>query len=274
VRKHFRNEPYFLIPEIGLRYIRRLRRKPKVSLVGNSLTRLLINIDHVATLRNARAEQFPSPVEAALACERGGADGIVFHLREDRRHINDADVRALRQQVSTKLDFELSLAPDVVDVCLQIKPDLATLVPEKRQEVTTEGGLDAVSQRPQLRSVISRLLDSGIGEVALFLDPISEQIDAAAEVGATAVELHTGDYANALTDLQKREMLARLSTAAERAHSSGLVVHAGHGLDYSNYIDFKSTVSHIEEVSIGFAIIARSLFTGLQKAVFDMKQLI
>jgi pyridoxine 5-phosphate synthase len=238
------------------------------------LTRLLINIDHVATLRNARQEAFPDPVLAAKACEMGGADGIVFHLREDRRHINDEDVRRLKEAVSSKLDFELSLAPDVVDVCCGITPELATLVPERRQEITTEGGLDVVASRDRIAPVIQQLRDSGVQEVALFLDPVAEQVDAAAEVGAMAVELHTGDYANALEVEEKNAELTRLAKAAVRAHDNGLTVHAGHGLDYDNFVAFAEAVPHVVEVSIGFAIIARSLFVGIEAAVSQMQRLI
>ena len=238
------------------------------------MTNLLINIDHVATLRNARREAFPDPVQAALECELGGADGIVFHLREDRRHINDTDVRLLKEKVRTKLDFELSVAPDVVGVCCEIVPDLATLVPERREEITTEGGLDAVANRTHLAPVIERLYDAGVTEVALFLDPEADQIDAAAELGANAIELHTGDYANAHTDDARHEILSKLATAAERAHENNMAVHAGHGLDYSNYELFRESVPHVAEVSIGFAVIARAVFTGLRSAVADIRKLV
>ncbi|GIV59666.1 MAG: hypothetical protein KatS3mg043_0755 [Rhodothermaceae bacterium] len=153
---------------------------------------LLINIDHIATLRNARRETFPDPVHAAALCEAAGADGIVFHLREDRRHITDRDVRLLRETVQGKLDFELSTNPEVVEICCATQPDLATLVPERREEVTTEGGLDVLAERPRLRALIPRLYDAGIPEVALFVDPNPDQVEAAREVGANAIELHTG----------------------------------------------------------------------------------
>jgi pyridoxine 5-phosphate synthase len=238
------------------------------------MTNLLINIDHVATLRNARRETFPDPVQAAFECELGGADGIVFHLREDRRHITDRDVQLLRQTVRGKLDFELSTNPDVVAICARTKPDLATLVPERREEVTTEGGLDAMGSEQSVRDAVTRLLDAGIDEVALFLDPDLEQIDKAAQIGANAVELHTGDYANARTREERRLMLDRLAEAAAHAHDLGLAVHAGHGLDYMNYRAFSERVEPLDEVSIGFAIVSRAVFTGLRRAVREMRDIV
>ena len=238
------------------------------------MTKLLINIDHVATLRNARRESFPDPVEAALACERAGADGIVFHLREDRRHIEDEDVDRLRKAVTTKLDFELSLADEIVAVCCRTGPQLATIVPERRQEITTEGGLDVAGQLRRVRSTVARLQGAGVVEVALFVDAEKDQIDAAAESGANAVELHTGDYANADSLIKRLKVLQKLDTAARRAKDAGLTVHAGHGLDYENVELFLKTVPSVVEVSIGFAIIARSLFTGLEQAVADMVRLV
>lgn len=238
------------------------------------MTRLMINIDHVATLRNARRETFPDPVLAARECEAAGADGIVFHLREDRRHITDRDVARLKASVQGKLDFELSLAPEIVGICMATVPDLATLVPEKRDEVTTEGGLDVLSQMELIRSTTLRLFDVGIKEVALFLDPDTDQIQAGAECGVNVIELHTGEFANAQTPKARAHVLKRLSAAAECAHEAGLAVHAGHGLDYNNYTLFKSEVNHLVEVSIGFAVISRALFTGLRDAVSDMHRII
>ena len=238
------------------------------------MTDLLINIDHVATLRNARRETFPDPVHAALLCELAGADGIVFHLREDRRHIRDRDVRLLKETVRGKLDFELSTREEIVQICCDTRPDLATLVPERREEVTTEGGLDVITHRERLQGVIPRLYDAGIPEVALFVDPDPAQIEAACEVGANAIELHTGDYANAATSGQRRDTLARLADAARMAHQAGLKVHAGHGLDYHNYRPFRAAVSPLQEVSIGFAVVARAVLVGLEQAVRDMKALV
>jgi len=237
------------------------------------MTNLLINIDHVATLRNARRETFPDPVQAAYECELGGADGIVFHLREDRRHITDRDVQLLRKTVRGKLDFELSTNPDVVEIA-RTKPDLATLVPERREEVTTEGGLDAIGSEEEVRDAITRLLDAGIDEVALFLDPDLEQIDKTAALGANAVELHTGDYANARTREERRLMLDRLAEAASHAHDLGLSVHAGHGLDYLNYAAFRDRVIPLDEVSIGFSVVSRAVFVGLRKAVQEMRAIV
>jgi pyridoxine 5-phosphate synthase len=236
-------------------------------------TRLLINIDHVATLRNARREAFPDPVQAALLCELAGAEGIVFHLREDRRHINDRDVRLLRQTVRSKLDFELSTAEDIVTVCCETRPDLATLVPERREEITTEGGLDVMANRRRLDEVIPRLYASGIPEVALFVDPDEYQIRAAADSGANAIELHTGEYANADSS-EKNEVLARLSRSGELALELGLHLHAGHGLDYVNCAHFMRGMPPIAEVSIGFAVIARAVMVGLERAVRDMAALV
>ena len=238
------------------------------------LTRLLINIDHVATLRNARREAFPDPVAAALACEMAGADGVVFHLREDRRHITDRDAERLREAVRSKLDFELGASDEIIGICLQLRPELATLVPERRDEVTTEGGLDVVAGRARMKQVIPRLYDGGIEEVALFVDPIPEQIEACAEVGANAIELHTGDYANARTAAARHAVLERLAAAARQASALGLAVHAGHGLDYHNYAAFRAAIVPLAEVSIGFAVVSRALFTGFDRAVRDMAALV
>ncbi|MDE2996708.1 MAG: pyridoxine 5'-phosphate synthase [Bacteroidota bacterium] len=238
------------------------------------MTKLLINIDHVATLRNARQESFPDPLGAARDCLAGGADGIVFHLREDRRHIRDRDVRRLHIELDTKLDFELSTAEEIVAICCELSPQLATLVPERREEVTTEGGLDVVANRSRLSEVIPRLYDSGIKEVALFVDPEPAQIDASLAVGANAIELHTGDYANASDPAEREAVLRRLGDAARQAHELGLLVHAGHGLDRFNYPAFAQAVPHLSEVSIGFAIVARALSVGMQSAVEEMKTVI
>ncbi|MDA0874225.1 MAG: pyridoxine 5'-phosphate synthase [Bacteroidetes bacterium] len=238
------------------------------------MTRLLINIDHVATLRNARRETFPDPLSAARACLDGGADGIVFHLREDRRHIKDADVERIRAELDTKLDFELSLAEEIVAICCRNAPELATLVPERREEVTTEGGLDVLGNSKRLSSVIPRLYDHGVAEVALFVDPDPEQIEAAARSGANAIELHTGDYANAADAAARAAVLSRLATAARQAHDLGLRVHAGHGLDIHNYPAFSKAVPHLAEVSIGFAIVSRALFIGFKAAVEEMRSII
>lgn len=233
-------------------------------------TNLLINIDHVATLRNARREAFPDPVHAAVLVEGAGADGIVFHLREDRRHITERDVRLLKEVVRTKLDFELSTDDEVVRICCEVRPDLATLVPERREEVTTEGGLDVRGNRDRLEHVVSRLFGAGIEEVALFVDPVLDQIETAADVGANCIELHTGEFANAGSHEARRRLVEELARAAERAHALGLIVHAGHGLDYHNYRTFRDAVPHVREVSIGFAVVARAVLVGMDQAVREM----
>ena len=231
---------------------------------------LLINIDHVATLRNARQEAFPDPVHAAIVAEQAGADGIVFHPREDRRHITDRDVHLLKQVVHKKLDFELSMADEVVQLCCETQPHLATLVPERREEITTESGLDVITHQARLKDVITRLYESGIPEVAVFVDPDERQIAATAEAGANCIELHTGDYAIARTEQERAAIIQRMADAATEAHRLGLHIHAGHGLDYSNFSQFKRSVPHLAEVSIGFAVISRALFVGMESAVKEM----
>lgn len=238
------------------------------------MTNLLINIDHVATLRNARRETFPDPVHAAARCEAAGADGIVFHLREDRRHITERDVRLLNETVQGKLDFELSTDEEVVAICCDVQPDLATLVPERREEVTTEGGLDVRATRQRLEAVIPRLYDAGVEQVSLFVEPDPAQIEAAAEVGANCVELHTGDFANAPTEQKQHAIARRLAEGAAAAHDAGLRVHAGHGLDYRNYPLFRDRVPHVQEVSIGFAIVARAVLVGMEEAVREMRHIV
>ena len=242
--------------------------------MDGSLTRLLINIDHVATLRNARREAFPDPVEAARLCEASGADGIVFHLREDRRHIQDHDVVGLKQAVRGKLDFELSTNEEMVSICCATHPDLATLVPEKREEITTEGGLDVIRRQTILSDTVDRLHRAGIGQVALFVDPDPDQIRAVRDTGASAIELHTGDFANAPAGDEQLHEVQKLARAADVGHECGLTIHAGHGLDYNNYSLFARSVPHVCEVSIGFAIVARSVFVGIGAAVTEMAQLV
>ena len=232
---------------------------------------LLINVDHVGTLRNAREETFPDPVHAAARCEHAGADGIVFHLREDRRHVTERDVRLFQETVQGKLDFELSTDEDVVSICCDVAPDLATLVPERREEVTTEGGLNVEENRERLDPVIARLFDAGVEQVSLFVDPVPQQIEAAAATDANCIELHTGDFADAPTDTAQKEEAERLAQAAEVAHEAGLRIHAGHGLNYRNVPLFRKTVPHVAEVSIGFAIVARSVLVGMDQAVRDMR---
>jgi len=232
---------------------------------------LLINVDHVATLRNAREETFPDPVHAAAHCEQAGADGIVFHLREDRRHVTERDVHLFAETVQGKLDFELSTDEEVVSICCDVAPDLATLVPERREEVTTEGGLDVAANPERLDTVVPRLFDAGVEQVSLFVDPVPEQIQAAADTGANCIELHTGDFADAPTDAAQQAEANRLARAAEAAHDADLRVHAGHGLNYRNVPLFRESVPHVAEISIGFAVVARSVLVGLDQAVRDMR---
>jgi pyridoxine 5-phosphate synthase len=235
------------------------------------MPRLQVNVDHVATLRQARRESFPDPVEWALAAERAGAEGITCHLRKDRRHIQDDDVKRLRARVATRLNLEASLERDIVAFACRIRPDAVCLVPEDRREVTTEGGLDVVAERKRLLRAIPPLLERR-AEVSLFVDPDLRQIAAAAEVGAEFVELHTGRYANARGPKRRHE-LARLRTAAVFARDHGLRVNAGHGLDYDN-VSPVAALPHVEELNIGFAIVARALDLGVAEAIRRMATLI
>jgi pyridoxine 5-phosphate synthase len=234
--------------------------------------KLCINIDHVATLREARGGVEPDPITAAHLCEIAGADGIVCHLREDRRHINDRDLRLLRETVKTKLDLEMAATDEIVKIAIETLPELVTLVPEKRQELTTEGGLDVRGNRHHLRDVVKELQRHEI-EVSLFVDPIREQVEAAREVGADKIEIHTGEYANARNDLRQGELLDVIHEIARHAHGLGMGVNAGHGLNYSNIIPFRS-VAEIDEVSIGHAVLSRAVFVGLERAVKEMLALV
>ena len=233
--------------------------------------RLAVNIDHVATLRQARGGVEPDPVAAAQICESAGAVGIVCHLREDRRHINDSDLRLLRKTVKTKLDLEMEATEEIVRIATATRPELATLVPERRLELTTEGGLDVLNQKNHLRGAIRELKKYGI-EVSLFIDPLPGQIEAAREVGADKIEIHTGDYANARGDDERKVRLAEIRRAAQLAVGLGLGVNAGHGLNYVNISAIKQ-ISEIEEVSIGHALISRAMFVGLERAVREMVEL-
>jgi pyridoxine 5-phosphate synthase len=234
--------------------------------------RLGVNIDHVATVRQARRGLCPDPVEAARACERAGADSIVCHLREDQRHIQDRDVATLLKRISTRLNLEMSIAPEIVEVALRLAPDQVTLVPERRQELTTEGGLDVIRLARRLARVVRQFHTRGIG-VSLFIDPVFSQVAAAAKTGAQIVELHTGRYANARTSGRRARELAALRRAARHARSLGLAVAAGHGLDYRN-VKAVVGIPEIEELNIGFSIIARALFVGLERAVREMNTLL
>ena len=230
-----------------------------------------VNIDHVATVREARQGREPDPVWAAVMAELGGADCITIHLREDRRHIQDRDVTVLKETVGIKLNLEMACDPDVVDIACQVAPQQVTLVPEKRQELTTEGGLNVVAQRESLTAVIQRLQETGIS-VSLFLDPIAEQIDVASELGVEAVELHTGQYALQQGDLQCQE-LVKLTAAAQRILKHGMALHAGHGLNYQN-VGPVAKIDQMFELNIGHSIVARALMVGMKQAVQEMKQLI
>jgi pyridoxine 5-phosphate synthase len=239
---------------------------------GAAMTALGVNIDHVATVREARKTNEPDPVWAASLAELGGADGITLHLREDRRHIQERDLKLLRQTVTVKLNLELACADDVIDIACQARPHQATLVPERREEVTTEGGLDAAGQRDRVGDAVQRLRDAGI-VVSLFLDPDPKQIDLAAELGAEAVELHTGAYAHATAKFAGDEELRALQDAAARVMAAGLTLHAGHGLTYRNVKPI-AAIPGMCELNIGHSIIARAIMVGLEQAVRDMKRLI
>jgi len=229
-----------------------------------------VNIDHVATLRQARRARAPDPVQAALAAEQAGADGITLHLREDRRHIQDRDVRALRDLLQTRMNLEMAVTDEMLAIAAEVRPADCCLVPEKRTELTTEGGLDVAGQAERIGAAVASLAGAGI-RVALFIDPDATQIEAAAASGAPAVELHTGAYAEA-TGAARATELKRLSSGARLAARLGLEVHAGHGLDYHNVQPVAAT-PEIVELNIGHAIIARAVFAGLAAAVRDMKAL-
>ena len=235
------------------------------------MVELGVNIDHVATVRQARKTYEPDPVWAATLSELGGADGITVHLREDRRHIQDRDVRVLRETVSIKLNLEMACHQEIVGIACQIKPDQATIVPERREEVTTEGGLDIVAARGSVERVVKQLQDAGI-YVSLFLDPDPAQLDAAAEMGAQAVELHTGSYALARGAYQHAE-LAKLTAAGRLIRERRMGLHAGHGLNYHNVIPV-AAIPEMHELNIGHAIVARAVMIGMERAVRQMKDLL
>jgi pyridoxine 5-phosphate synthase len=233
------------------------------------LIKLGINIDHVATLRQARLGKNPDVLEAALLCEKSGADGITAHLREDRRHIQDTDIFILKENIKTKLNLEMAISSEIVDIACKVKPHDVCLVPEKRQELTTEGGLDVLGNKHKLKDVVKKLKDNGIC-VSIFIDPIEKQILTSKEIGADAVELHTGTYANSL---DKEKELKILQDASLIVVKHGLILNAGHGLDYEN-VKQVAKISGMNELNIGHSIISRSIFVGLSKAVSDMKILL
>jgi pyridoxine 5-phosphate synthase len=234
--------------------------------------KLAVNIDHVATLREARGEIEPDPVIAAGICELAGAEGIVCHLREDRRHINDRDVRLLREVVKTKLDLEMAATDEMVKIACELLPDLVTLVPENRKELTTEGGLNISAIKSRLTDAIDEMKSKEI-LISLFIDPDPEILDLALEVGADIIELHTGKYANCIDEKSQIKELAKIGTVSRMASEMGLIVTAGHGLNYYNVQPFLN-IPEIREVSIGHSILSRAVFTGLQRAVEDMIKII
>jgi pyridoxine 5-phosphate synthase len=230
-----------------------------------------INVDHVATLRQARGTLYPDPVEAALLAERAGANSITVHLREDRRHIQDDDIRRLAEALQTHMNLEMAVTDEMLQIASRLGPTDCCLVPESREELTTEGGLDVVGRKARIGAAIEQLTVHGI-RVSLFVDPDLEQLDACADLGAPVVELHTGCFADAKTDAAQLVELERIKEAAAYAHNKGLRVHAGHGLHYQN-VQLIAAVAEIVELNIGHSVIARAVFGGLQKAVTDMKQL-
>ncbi len=230
-----------------------------------------VNIDHIATLRQARKTRYPSPVEAALMAETAGADSITLHLREDRRHIQDADVAILRQVLKTKMNLEMAVTEEMLDIACATRPQDVCLVPEKREELTTEGGLDVASQLPKIQAACARLAQAGI-RVSLFIDADFAQIDAAHAAAAPVIEIHTGQYADAPTDAARVAEFERIRTAVAYARSLGLTVNAGHGLTYHN-VQPIAALPGMHELNIGHAIVAQALFTGWQAAVAEMKRL-
>jgi pyridoxine 5-phosphate synthase len=231
-----------------------------------------INIDHVATLRQARGTRYPDPLKAALDAEEAGADGITLHLREDRRHIQDRDVELFKQALQTRMNLEIGVTEEMLAIAERVCPEHVCLVPETRQELTTEGGLDVAGQEARIRGAVSRLLRAGC-EVSLFIDPDVAQIEAAVRCGAPAIELHTGRYADASASAVAAQELSRLQDGVAFAVSRGLVVNAGHGLHYHN-VEPVAAIPGVHELNIGHAIVGRALFVGFKQAVKEMKHLI
>jgi pyridoxine 5-phosphate synthase len=234
------------------------------------MVRLFVNVDHVATLRQQRDTRYPDPVLAAGLCEQAGADGITVHLREDRRHIQDRDVRVLRETVRGVFNLEMAAVPEMVKIALEVRPDFCTLVPERRQERTTEGGLDVLGRRAELQAIARQLTDAGIG-VSFFIDPEPAVVQASAAVGATTIELHTGDYCHArLGSSEARTQLGRLAVAGRSVADAGLRLAAGHGLDQAN-VGPVAALPNLEELNIGHGLIARAVMVGLERAVIDLR---
>ena len=233
---------------------------------------LAVNVDHVATLREARKSSYPDPVAAAILAELAGADGIVVHLREDRRHIQDRDLRILRQSVQTKLILEMASNKEMIGIALDVQPDVVTLVPEKREELTTEGGLDLISYKDAIAETVATLQDSGI-PVSIFIDPDPDQIKVAHKINATMVEIHTGIFCDAKTTKKRERAFSDIVDAAKFAHKLRLGINAGHGLCYNTIKTFKG-LREIHEFSIGHSIISRAILVGMEKAVKEMLTLI
>ena len=234
--------------------------------------KLGVNIDHVATLRQARGGNEPDPLKAALLCEKAGCSSIVAHLREDRRHIQDRDIYLLKKSVKTKLNLEMSINKDIVAIALKIRPYQVTFVPEKRKELTTEGGLDVIKESKRIKEVINKMHRRGI-KTSLFIDPVKSQIDEAKKTGAMFVELHTGEYANAKKQYAIKKELDKIRDAAKYCRKIGLRVNAGHGLNYAN-VKGIAKIKEIEELNIGHSIISRAVFSGIESAVREMLVLI
>ncbi len=236
------------------------------------MAQLAVNVDHVATLREARGAGYPEPIAAAIAAETAGADGIVVHLREDRRHIQTRDVRLLRQIIKTRLILEMASTPGMIGIALDIKPDIVTLVPEKREELTTEGGLNIITHKDNIKETIETLKNNDI-DVAIFIDPDLDQIKTAHEIDADMIEIHTGAFCDATTKSIKKAELMRIVDAAKMGYKLNLGVNAGHGICYNSIKAFKG-LNEISEFSIGHSIVSRAVITGMEKAVQDMVQLI
>ena len=229
-----------------------------------------VNIDHVATIRQARGTRYPDTVQAAALAEEAGADGITIHLREDRRHIQDRDVYILAETLQTRMNLEMAVTDEMLSIAEKVKPAHCCLVPEKREELTTEGGLDILGQEPRMKEACERLASAGI-EVSLFIDPDPAQIDATIRCGAPVIELHTGAYAEAETAKEQTDELKRIQEAASYAYQKGLIVNAGHGLHYHN-VEQIAEIPELNELNIGHGIVARALFVGLKEAISEMKQ--
>lgn len=237
----------------------------------NTKILLGVNIDHVATLRQARLTRYPDPIEAVYAAENGGADGITVHLREDRRHIQERDIELIKAISQTRMNLEMAVTDVMIAYAEKIKPEHCCLVPEKREELTTEGGLDVIAQEHKVREATQHLKQLGI-EVSLFIDPDFQQIEAAVRCGAPVIEIHTGGYADAQTESVREKERQRIVKAVEFAHKAGLIVNAGHGLNYQN-VQAIARIPEINELNIGHGIIARAIFVGLESAVREMKRL-